>query len=118
MTASGGVSQGRWDEPVTSDEQSLDSEEALRQGIVGVITSVKGLPIEGAMIEVRSLDKFGPPIPEIAILSDQNGRYEWPLQPGRYKVSAFAQGYRTATQQVDVEAARLATADFALEQGR
>ncbi len=61
----------------------------------------------------RSID--GPPIPEIAITTDEYGRYEWPLPPGSYQMSVFADGYQKHTLNVDVKANQVTTLDFILD---
>jgi len=56
-----------------------------------------------------------PPIPEIAIITDSNGRYTWSLFPGTYELTVSAAGYRSASRQVTIKAGQVVTADFALE---
>lgn len=50
--------------------------------------------------------------PEIAILSDKDGGYEWPLRPGLYDVLVRASGYEDVTWQVTVAPRTVATLDF------
>jgi Carboxypeptidase regulatory-like domain len=110
----GGVADGDKDRLISSDKGET-STGIIKQGVVGRVTSLDGSPVEGAFIQARSLDVFAPPIPEIAILSDPDGRYTWPLLPGTYELSVTAEGYKPATGRVTVEAAKVATLDVTLE---
>ena len=85
---------------------------ALAEGVTGTIAEEGGRPVEGAMLVPKSLDINGPAIPEIAIVSDRDGRYQWPLRPGRYDVTVRASGYEDVTRQVTVAPRTVATLDF------
>ena len=112
LLASSGCSYSNEDSPVTSTGQvGIGSVE----GIVGRITDTRGQPIVGALVQPRSLDDPSPPIPEIAIVSDDNGRYTWQLSPGSYELSVSADGYRGMTKLTKVKAGQAATLDFTLE---
>src|ERR671915_410348 len=65
----------------------------LREGVTGQIKDNDGSAVAGATVLASSLEPDGPAIPEIAIVSDESGRYEWPLRPGRYQLTAVAEGY-------------------------
>lgn len=54
--------------------------------LTGVVTDSAGKPIPDALVQPMSLD--GHPVPEIAVLSGPDGRYEWKLRPGRYSMTA------------------------------
>ncbi len=112
LLASSGCSYSNEDSPVTSTGQvGIGSVE----GIVGRITDTRGRPVVGALVQPRSLDDPSPPIPEIAIVSDDNGRYTWQLSPGSYELSVSADGYRGMTKLTKVKAGQAATLDFTLE---
>ncbi len=87
----------------------------ISEGVTGQVKTRHGLAITGAMITPTSRSIDGPPIPEIAITSDEYGRYEWPLPPGSYQMSVFAAGYPKHTLNVDVEAGQVTTLDFILD---
>ncbi len=91
---------------------------ALAEGVRGTIAEEGGRPVEGAMIVPKSLDINGPAVPEIAILSDTGGRYQWPLRPGRYDVLVRASGYEDVTRQVTVAPRSVATLDFTVRPAR
>lgn len=85
------------------------------QGVEGRITDREGRPIAGALVVPRSLDVPSPPIPEIAIVSDEEGRYAWRLPPGRYEIAVSAAGYRGAVKEAVVRAGQVTRLDFVLE---
>jgi hypothetical protein len=85
------------------------------QGVEGRITDRQGRPIAGALVVPRSLDEPSPPIPEIAIVSDEQGRYAWRLPPGRYQLSVSAEGYRSAAKEAVVKPGEVTRLDFVLE---
>jgi hypothetical protein len=96
----------------TSSDTASRPAPSLAEGVTGVVTDESGKPVEGAMIVPTSREAGGPPIPEIAILSATDGRYRWPLRPGRYDVTVRAEGYEDVTRQVTVTAGSVATLDF------
>lgn len=97
-----------------SHDEDPQADRAIAEGVSGTIKDEGGHAVEGAIVTPKSLDANAPPIPEIAIVSDKDGQYQWPLRPGRYEVTARASGYRDATQQVTVTARTVTTLDFAL----
>jgi hypothetical protein len=56
--------------------------------ITGVVTDAAGKPLAGVMVQAISLDKPPQPVPDIAVLTDDMGRYTWSLQPGKYELVA------------------------------
>jgi hypothetical protein len=94
------------------------STQQLREGVTGRITNDDGNAVEGAAVVAASLDPNGPAIPEIAIVSDANGRYEWPLRSGRYELTVVAEGYERASKRVEVSSGKIATLDFVLSRAR
>lgn len=101
-------------EPVSSYVDPGETAQELAEGVTGRITTDDGSPVVGAMIVPESLEADAPPIPEIAITSDVNGEYEWPLPPGSYEVSVIADGYQNETKQATFGADEVATVDFKL----
>jgi hypothetical protein len=87
----------------------------LQEGVEGRVTRPDGEPIVGAFVQARSLDDPAPPIPEIAIVTDEDGRYAWPLEPGRYQISVSSDGYRSARKSVSFRAGEVKTLDFVLQ---
>jgi hypothetical protein len=54
-------------------------------------------------------------VPDIAILTRQDGRYRWPLDPGRYRVFIAASGYSASAREVEVSRGKTSILDFVLE---
>ena len=100
---------------VNSNDPGEQSGRGITQGVSGQITVPGGRPVSGALIQPKSLDERGPPIPEIAILTDENGWYKWPLAPGMYEITASAEGYRPTTKQIIVRVGKVVIADLTLE---
>jgi hypothetical protein len=103
------------DAPVTSSAGGGEPPAAAIQFLEGLVTSAKGDPIAGVAIEPLPLD--GQPVRDMGSFTDENGRYSWPLYPGRYEVSARLDGYKTATKQVVVGRGDPTRLDFILEPG-
>jgi hypothetical protein len=104
--------------PDAPARSAVDVGRPLAEGVTGQIRSSSGTPIAGASVLPRSLDASGPAIPEIAIESDEDGRYEWPLRPGAYELTFAAEGYGRTSQQVVVRQATVATVDVRLQPAR
>ncbi len=101
------------DAPVTASDDPL-TPQAIREGVVGRILGDGAQPLAGASVVPVSLDDPSPPIPEIAITSESDGRYSWPLRPGRYEIRVTVKGYESAAARVTVDPGQVATLDFTL----
>jgi hypothetical protein len=86
----------------------------LQEGVAGRITNDDGNAVEGAVVVAAPLDPGAPAVPEIAIVADANGRYQWPLRGGRYELTVRAEGYQQVSKRVAVRAGEVATLDFVL----
>jgi hypothetical protein len=84
------------------------------EGVEGLVTAA-GRPVEGLLVTAASLDAPTKPIPELAVLTGADGRYFWPLSPGRYRLSVSPEGLRPASGTATVEAGRRATLNFTLD---
>lgn len=91
---------------------------ALTQGLSGSVRGESGKPAVGALVVPRSLQSAGPAIPELAILSDEGGRYAWPLHPGAYELTVTAEGYEPARGRGDVTQGTVTGIDFVLRRAR
>ncbi len=96
----------------SDDPNGTGATSDITEGVVGQVTSLGGLPIEGARVPVESLDVA---VPEIAILTNGDGRYVWGLPPGTYDISVFADGYQSQRKQIMVGVGQVMTVDFTLE---
>jgi hypothetical protein len=99
--------------PVT-DDAAGHGRARRPQGVVGRVTTPDGTPVVGAWIECRSLDRPSPPIPDVAVVTGADGRYQWPLPPGRYECRAVADGRESRAGRATVHEGSATTLDFAL----
>jgi hypothetical protein len=102
------------DTPMMS-QHGADTGPGVVEGVGGLITDACGRPITGAFIRPRGLDEPSPAIPEIAIVSDSQGRYRWRLVPGKYEISVSAEGYRDITKQITIKRGQQVILNFTLE---
>jgi hypothetical protein len=107
-------SQDQLHTPV-SQKQNKESQQQISEGLIGQIKTRSGEPVVGAMIIPTPNSSDAPPIPEIAITTDTAGHYEWPLQPGLYKITIISDGYQTSSQDVEIRANHVSTLDFVLD---
>lgn len=105
---------GNPDQPTSSTAVQTEQPSPLAEGIAGQILNTHGDPIEGALISVSSTGPYGPPIPDIAVLSIQSGEYQWRLEPGRYLVSASHADYLPMQQELLVRKGQVTIANFTL----
>jgi hypothetical protein len=90
---------GPGESPVTSDHG-----EATAPGSVkGAVHSMDGRPVVAVMVVATSLDEPPRAVPEVAVVTDGDGRFEWPLKPGRYRLKATTPA-GSATRDVTVGA--------------
>ena len=102
------------DRPVKNSEHTAPNA-GNSEGVTGLVTTSDNLAVEGAFIQPKSLDDPAPPIPEMAVLSNRQGRYTWLLLPGNYRISVSVKGCQTAFRRVVIEAGKMAEADFVLQ---
>ena len=114
---------GWWASPSSPDrpESGGNGHSAARQLRKG---SQDGSPIttgtrsKAPSVGAAPLDPGGPAVPEIAIVSDANGHYQWPLRAGRYELTVVAEGYQRVSKKVAVRAGEVTTLDFVLSRER
>lgn len=64
--------------------------------VSGVVVDADGRPVDGALVQPKSLDNPPQAVPELAVMSGPDGHYEWQLAAGRYEFSAI-KDERTST---------------------
>lgn len=84
------------------------------EGVTGFVTSREGHPIISAWIQAKSLNNPANPIPEIMILTNGAGEYQWPLSPGRYEISVFIDNKQQEAKLVTVQPGQATSLDFNL----
>jgi len=113
VAAIGCAAAGAPDRPVQQDQPGPPSM-GISEGVQGHVTTPDGRPIAGAFVQAASLETPSPPIPDLAILTQADGRYQWALLPGTYALTVSAEGYRPATQPVTIPPGRVVTQDVTL----
>jgi hypothetical protein len=103
---------GHPDGPVSTDGRTGLS--PLREGLAGRVLSPDRSPVAGALVQPRSLDTPGTRIPELAVVTDREGHYEWRLDPGEYEITVSADGYRRSVVKATVRRGRTTTLDITL----
>lgn len=106
--------QGQLQAPV-SQAQGDTSLQRISEGVIGQVMSRDGGAIEGAMIVPTPRFRNAPPIPEIAVTTDRDGRYQWPLQPGPYQITVISNGLPEQTLNIEVKENQLSTLNFVLD---
>jgi protocatechuate 3,4-dioxygenase beta subunit len=87
----------------------------ITYAVVGVVRDAQGNPVRGVNVAMTSLDEPGNPVPELAVLTDERGRYRWPasVSPGRYELLAATPKGRASTM-VHLSDTKSVTADLKL----
>jgi len=82
-------------------------------GLVGTVSDASGAPLGALLVEAAPADAATPPVPELAIFTDAQGRYYWPLRAGFYRVRVDHAG-RSAEARVRVPQDAVARLDLTL----
>ncbi|MFI9811437.1 carboxypeptidase-like regulatory domain-containing protein [Saccharothrix variisporea] len=80
----------------SSDASTPPSPTTAQATFTGVVLDGGGRPVDGALVQPKSLDHPPQPVPELAVFSGPDGQFAWHLTPGRYEFSATKEG-RTGT---------------------
>lgn len=102
------------DDPVSSSDSDKGGPARGAAGIHGRVTRTDGGPIIEASVLVRSLGTAGRPIPEVAMVTDAEGRFARTLPPGRYEVTVVAPDGRRQSREVSVGRTAQTQIDFSL----
>ena len=103
------------DAPVTGGPGQASSA-APRGGVRGTVVDAGGKPLAGVLVTPQSTDTPPRAVPELAVMTDQDGRFQWPLPPGNYTLSFARDGYAAATQAVVVKEDQPASLKVVLKQ--
>lgn len=74
----------------------------VAEGVEGRVTDGRGRPVAGAFVEARGTGANPNPVPEIAVFTDEDGRYRWFLPAGSYAITVSAEGRGQRTLAVTV----------------
>jgi hypothetical protein len=89
---------------------------ATGAAVEGRVTDAAGQPVAGVLVIPQSTDSPPQPIPEIAALTNEQGRYQWSLPPGAYTLTFSREGYASTSAPVTIVQGRSATLDVTLQQ--
>ncbi|HEY5840792.1 MAG TPA: carboxypeptidase-like regulatory domain-containing protein [Mycobacterium sp.] len=105
----------------TGDDASVSSDDAVggsattqAHGVDGNVSDQEGKPVTGALVTPTSLDTPSKAIPEVAVFTNDEGRYSWVLPAGRYRITVTADGYQEASVETLVPEGGTATLDLQL----
>lgn len=105
------VADGPSDKPVRSAGGGTAAV-PIAEGVIGRLVDAHGRPVDSAVISTTSRDRPARPVPDIAILTDAQGRFEWPLGAGTYRLAAVVHGREIAEAMVVVEPGCVASVDL------
>ena len=107
------------DRPVTNGNDATVAGQGTSEGegVEGQVTAA-GQPLAGVSVQPRSLDEPATAIPEMAVVSEDDGQYRWTLRPGEYEITFVLDGYQPATRKVTVRPHQAARLDVELEPAR
>lgn len=103
------------DRPVTNGGDATVAGRGVSEGVEGRVTAPDQKPLAGVSVQPRSLDQPATAIPEMAVVSQDDGQYRWTLRPGEYEISFTLEGYQPATHRVTVRPRELTRLDVELE---
>lgn len=75
----------------TSSDAARPSTSRAADGVSGTVRDGRGRPVAGVLVQAAA-EPGSPPVPDLAIVTDQAGRFDWPLRPGTYRLSAGPSG--------------------------
>lgn len=90
----------------------------MGEGLAGAVIDEAGAPIADVFVQVIPTDPAAGPVPEVAIITDDRGRYQWPLPPGRYAVAIAPAGFAPQTKEVVVEPGRVGELNFVVKRSQ
>jgi carboxypeptidase family protein len=102
------------DRPFTNGGDATAAGQGISQGVEGRLTDPGQKPLAGVSVQPRSLDEPATAIPEMAVVSMDDGRYEWSLRPGEYEIAFALEGYQPATRRVTVRPRQVTRLDVEL----
>jgi hypothetical protein len=106
------------DRPVTSGGDATAAGRGISEGVEGRVTASGQKPLAGVSVQPRSLDEPAAAIPEMAVVSEDDGQYHWTLRPGEYELTFVLEGYQPATRKVTVRPREATRLDIELELAR
>jgi hypothetical protein len=95
---------------VTSETDAAPAAETVQEGVGGRVTSASGAPLADVFVQAHSPGGQRP-VPDLAIITDADGRFFWKLAPGSYELSFMRDGRELARRRVMVHPNRTTRLD-------
>lgn len=86
-------------------------DELAATGVGGRVVTTDGTPVSWTPVARQPVDGTRPVTQEAGV-TDEDGRYFWPLEPGTWDITVSAPGHEPVTQRVTLDEAQRATLDF------
>lgn len=127
--STGGASADNPDAPVTNTGSSAPVDPnapvtgfpgqpgggASAPAVGGRVLDAAGQPVVGVLVLPESTDSPSQAIPEIAVMTNEQGQYQWSLPPGSYTLRFSAEGYSATSQPVIIAPGATVTLDVTLQ---
>lgn len=84
-------------------------------GVSGRVVDAAGQPIAGVLVVPQSTDSPPQALPEIAVMTNEQGAYQWSLPTGAYTLTFTAEGYTETSEPVTVVQGQPVTLDVTLQ---
>ena len=102
------------DAPVSDNGRFVDGK--IQEGVAGFIIGHDGSPLPNALVQASAIGRDSGPIPDIAVVTGPDGRFEWRLRPGHYRLDAILDGRIAGT--ADVKVSRAAVTEVRIRVNR
>jgi len=103
---------------VSGGSQNMTAPAAVFEGIQGKVHTPDGRPLQGVFVQAQPSDPNAGPVPDIAIVTDENGVYRWRLPPGQYTLSVNPENYEAQAAPANVDAGKTTIRDFIVQHQR
>jgi hypothetical protein len=74
------------DAPGAGGPTAATGQASTRGVVMGRVLGADAAPVPGAAVLPRSLDVPAKPVPELVVVTDAKGAFEWRLEAGRYEL--------------------------------
>lgn len=103
LTVAGCGFPGEGESPISGGSPSSQATVVV-SAVHGVVRDRAGTLVADVMVAATSLDVPARPVPEVAVMTGRDGRFEWPLPAGRYRLDAGVEGLGAGSVEVTVAA--------------
>ncbi len=100
------------DQPANSDQKGPSAQSSPTFQVIGKVTDESGNPIAEAGVAVT---KASAGVPDILVLTNENGEYVWELPAGEFTLTVRQDNYLEASKDVTVKAGEKIELNFQLK---